>query len=501
MLTLDELRPYDRNARLHTASQVEKIAKSMATYGFNNPILIDSDQGIIAGHGRLEAARFLELDAVPVIVLDHLSDQERKAYILADNRLAELAQWDEELLADELSALQADGADMEAIGWTDDELAEMLESIEMLDTVDPDQDADDVPEIPEDPVSQPGDVWKLGRHRVMCGDSTNVQHVEKLMAGKKAALLHADPPYGMGKQADGVANDNLYEQKLDEFQLEWWATFRTFIDDNASAYIWGNSPDLWRLWWQAGLGTSEKLEMRNQIVWDKKSIAGMASSLLTQYPVASEHCLFFQLGNQFLGNVNSADFPESWEPLRGYLETEAKAAGIDPNKIRELCGVQMFSHWFTRAQFTLIPEKHYATLQGAYPGRFQRPWKSMKAEWDKVKGGPTSEIQGARSYFNNGHDSMTDVWEFPRVYGEERHGHATPKPVEMMQRIMLSSLPEKGLCVEPFGGSGSTLIAAHLAKRVCYSMELKPEYVDVIVKRWENLTGLKAELEKNEEEN
>lgn len=494
------LKPYSLNARTHDLEQVEKIAASIATYGFNNPILVDSEEGIVAGHGRLAAAQSLGLETVPVIVLDHLSDTQRRAYILADNRLAELAGWDDETLVGELEALNAEGVDLEGLGWTDEELEDLMDLYQELDPEDASEDADSVPEVPEEPITKPGDVWVLGKHRVMCGDSTNVQHVQRLMAGKTAALLHADPPYGMGKQSDGVANDNLYDEKLDEFQMEWWSTFRTVIDDNASAYIWGNAPELWRLWYQGGLGSSEKLELRNQIVWDKKNIAGMASDLLTQYPVASEHCLFFQLGHQFLGNVNAADFPETWEPLRAYLEAEAKAANIDQKTLRELCGVQMYGHWFTRSQFTLIPEKHYATLQAARAGRFQRPWRQLKAEWDRVKGGPTSEIQGARSYFNNGHDSMTDVWEFSRVTGEERHGHATPKPVDMMERIMRSSLPEKGLCVEPFGGSGSTLIAAQTTKRICYTMELKPEYCDVIVKRWEQLTGKKAELETASEE-
>ena len=291
--------------------------------------------------------------------------------------------------------------------------------------------------VVDEPVSVLGDVWLLGKHRLMCGDSTSIDAVETLMAGEKAALLHADPPYGMGKQSDGVLNDNIYGENLDRFQMEWWATFRTFLADNASAYIWGNAPDLWRLWYAGGLGDSEKLEMRNEIVWDKKAIPGMKSDLLTQYPEATERCLFFQIGDQFLGNVNSEDFPESWEPLRAYLAGEAEAAGIGSKEIRDLCGCGMFSHWFTRSQFTLIPEKHYTKLAASRPGNFQRPWRELKAEWGKVKGGPTSELQGARSYFDNAHDSMRDVWEFPRVTGAERHTHATPKPVAMMERVML----------------------------------------------------------------
>ena len=137
LLALDALTPYDKNARLHTRSQIEKIAKSIAAFGFNNPILIDSDQGIIAGHGRLEAAKFLGLESVPVIRLDHLSDKERRAYILADNRLADLSQWDEELLGQEVAALQEAALDLDAMGWTEDELEALVAG---LDDIEPTED-------------------------------------------------------------------------------------------------------------------------------------------------------------------------------------------------------------------------------------------------------------------------------------------------------------------------------------------------------------------------
>jgi DNA modification methylase len=333
----------------------------------------------------------------------------------------------------------------------------------------------------------------------LCGDSTAITNVEKLLNGEKAQLLHADPPYGMGKASDGVLNDNLYNDDLDDFQMEWWATFRPFLEDNASAYIWGNAPELWRLWYKAGLGSSELMELRNQIVWDKKAIPGMASPDLTQFPIASEHCLFFALGQQFRGNVNQDGYPPEWDSVRLYLADEAAAAKITPQDIKDVCGVQMFSHWFTTSQFNLIPDKHYVTLQATYPGRFLRPWRQLKVAWDKVKSIPTQKIQEARSYFDNAHDVMRDVWEFSRVTGEERHGHATPKPVAMMERVMKSSLPKNGLCLEPFGGSGSTLMGAEKTGRRCFTMELDPKYVDVIVKRWEAFTGKTAVLETRED--
>ena len=498
MTSINNLKSDHKNARKRTDRSAALIAESLKRYGAARSIVIDEDGRILAGNGTVEGAKKAGINKVRIIEAEGdeliavrrtgLSEDEKVGLAIADNRSSDLSEWDNEMLR-QLSE------EHDLTPWFEDGelLAEVLEPEEGL------TDADDVPEVPEEPVTKTGDIWILGNHRVMCGDSTVITDVERLMAGQKAALMHADPPYGMGKASDGVANDNLYNEDLDSFQMEWWATFRPFLLDNASSYIWGNAPELWRLWYKAGLGSSEKLELRNQIVWDKKAIPGMASPDLTQYPVASEHCLFFQIGNQFRGNVNADDFPETWESLRSYLADEAKAAGVGSSEIKSLCGVQMYGHWFTRSQFTLIPEKHYATLRATYAGRFIRPWRQLKAEWDKVKGGPTSEIQGARSYFDNAHDVMRDVWEFSRVSGEERHGHATPKPVAMMERVMLSSLPKGGLCVEPFGGSGSTLMGAEKTGRACYSMELNPVYCDVIVKRWENFTGKKAMLEEIKE--
>jgi len=480
-LPVSELIPYARNARTHSDAQVAQIAASIKEFGWTNPVLIDGERGIIAGHGRVLAARKLGMEEVPCIELAHLTEAQKRAYILADNQLAANAGWDMELLKIELGDLDEAGFDLSLIGFDEGFLAGLLEDLPEGLT-----DPDETPEAPEQPVTQPGDVWICGKHRVMCGDSTVITDVERLMAGAKARLLHADPPYGMGKESDGVANDNLYGDDLDKFQMEWWATVRPFLEDNASAYIWGNAPDLWRLWYVGGLLQSEKLELRNEIVWDKGSVRGMASEGFTQYPTASERCLFFQIGDQFLGNINAEDFPESWEPLRAYLEGEAKAAGVNQAEVKRVCGVSMYSHWFTRSQFQLIPEKHYRALAEAFPGYFKRDWFELKAEWDLV---------AARSYFDNSHETMRDVWEYPIVTGEDRQGHATPKPVAMMERILKSSLPVGGLVVEPFGGSGSTLMGAEKSGRVCYTMELKPEYCDVIITRWQNFTGQEATLE------
>ena len=485
MTSIKDLKSDHKNARKRTDRSAKLIAESLQRYGAARSIVIDEDNRILAGNGTIEGAkaagiqniRVIETDGTEIIAVKRtgLTEDEKIGLALADNRTSDLSDWDKDML-------QQLSAEHDLAPWFDaDDLAEILGTVEEL-PAEGLTDADDVPEAPEEPVTKPGDVWLLGKHRVMCGDSTVITDVERLMAGAKAVLMHADPPYGMGKASDGVANDNLYNDDLDNFQMEWWATFRPFLEDNASAYIWGNAPELWRLWYKAGLGDSEQMELRNQIVWDKKAIPGMASPHLTQFSVASEHCLFFQLGNQLIGSINTADYWEGWEPLRVYLENEMKSIGwkvADLNRATDTC---MGGHWVTRCQWAFPTAEQYAKIQKAANNQ------AFKREYDQLK-------RETRSYFDNAHDVMRDVWEFGRVTGKDRHDHATPKPVAMMERVMKSSLPSGGLCVEPFGGSGSTLIGAEKTGRVCYSMELNPVYVDVIVKRWEDFTGKKAILE------
>ncbi len=498
---VERLKPYERNARTHSTEQVAQIAASIVEFGFTNPILVDSNDGIIAGHGRLTAAQELGLKTVPVVVLDHLSDRQRKAYIIADNQLALNAGWDTDLLRAELQDLAEQDFDLSLIGFSDEELADLLPEIEELPPEDADADA--VPEPPVDPVSKPGDVWLLGKHRVMCGDSTVITDVERLMAGAKAALMHADPPYGMGKEKDGVENDNLHNDDLDSFQMEWWATIRPFLLDNASAYIWGNAPELWRLWYKAGLSESERLTMRSQIIWDKPPSASaygspIGSEAMRSYPHGYEVCLFFFLGEQGFNN-NADNYWEGWEPLRLYLESEMKLLGWKTSDLNNVTETFMGGHWVTKSQWMLPTKEQYAKIQSAAKGRaFKREHDQLKREHDQLKREHDQlkrEFYATRAYFDNTHDNMTDVWEFGRVTGEERHGHATPKPAAMMERVMLSSLPKGGLCVEPFGGSGSTLMGAERTGRVCYAMELTPTYVDVMVKRWQQFTGKTATLE------
>ena len=188
-----ELIPYINNSRTHSDEQIAQIAASIKEFGWTNPILVDGNKSIIAGHGRLLAARKLGMDTVPTIELAHLTETQKKAYIIADNKLALNAGWDDQLLTIELNDLMADGFALELLGFDKDELDKLLEpeQIEGL------TDEDAVPEVPDEPVTKLGDVWILGNHRLMCGDSTSIDAVEKLMAGQKADMVFTDPPYGM----------------------------------------------------------------------------------------------------------------------------------------------------------------------------------------------------------------------------------------------------------------------------------------------------------------
>jgi len=269
---LERLKPYDRNARTHSAEQVAQIAASIVEFGFTNPILVDSSDGIIAGHGRLSAAQELGLKTVPVVVLDHLSDRQRKAYILADNQLALNAGWDTDLLRSELQDLAEQDFDLSLIGFSDDELSDLLPDIEELPPEDADADA--VPEPPADPVTKPGDVWLLGKHRVMCGDSTSIEAVELLMAGGKADLLLTDPPYNVayeGKTAEAltIQNDSMSDDDFRQFLRDVYSTADSVMNPGAVFYIWHADSEGYNF---RGAAYDVGWQVRQCLIWNKNSL-------------------------------------------------------------------------------------------------------------------------------------------------------------------------------------------------------------------------------------
>jgi len=247
VVPVEALIPYAMNSRTHSDAQVAQLAASIREFGFTNPILVDEQSNLIAGHGRLLAARKLGLTEVPAVVVTGLDDRKRRALIIADNKLALNAGWDEEALRVEMEDLGADYGEL--MGFSQEELSDILNAVEPTEGL---TDEDEVPEVPEQPITVLGDVWVLGKHRVMCGDSTSIDAVDKLMDGQKADMVFTDPPYGMflntdydsmfaadkahrktGKRFDEVAGDH------DDFGPELISTIFTAFPDAKEVFIWG----------------------------------------------------------------------------------------------------------------------------------------------------------------------------------------------------------------------------------------------------------------------
>jgi DNA modification methylase len=262
--------PYARNARTHSDAQVALIAGSIREFGFTNPVLVDGANGIIAGHGRVLAARQLGLATVPVIELGHLSEAQRRAYILADNRLAEQAGWDREMLALELGDLQLDRFDLGLTGFDDDELDRLL--AELGTEMGAREGEDEVPDVPETPVSRPGDLWLLGRHRLLCGDATVPTDVERVLGGVTPHLMISDPPYGVAydpawRNKVGVASTWRIGKVLNDDRADWREAWALFPGD--VAYVWHGA--LHAAIVAASLEASG-FAIRSQIVWAKERL-------------------------------------------------------------------------------------------------------------------------------------------------------------------------------------------------------------------------------------
>ncbi len=269
---IDKLIPWARNPRSHSDAQIAQIAASIAEFGFNNPILVDTKAGIIAGHGRLLAARKLGLKEVPVIVLDHLSEAQKRAYIIADNQLALNAGWNDELLRIELAALQQEDFDLSLIGFEDDELARLLAAQDAAEGL---TDEDAVPELPQTPASVTGDLWILGTHRLLVGDATNGDDVARLMAGAAADLVFTDPPYnvdyeGYTEDRLKIRGDRMSDAEFKQFLEAAFRSCRAAVKPGASLYVCHSSS--WQREFQNAL-ESAGFEVRCQIIWAKNTFA------------------------------------------------------------------------------------------------------------------------------------------------------------------------------------------------------------------------------------
>lgn len=269
---LDRFVPYVGNARTHSEAQVAQIAASIAEFGFTNPILVDTGAGIIAGHGRLLAARKLLLPEVPVIVLDHLTENQKRAYIIADNQLALNADWNEALLQAELASLANEGVNLGLIGLEDAELARLLAGQDNAGRL---TDEDAVPDLPRVPVSLPGDVWILGRHRLLVGDAINQSDVERLMAGEQADLIFTDPPYNVdyeGHTQDRLTmqGDRMSETDFKHFLENAFRSCRLVAKPHCSLYVCHSSSG--QREFQNAL-ESAGFVVRVQLIWAKNTFA------------------------------------------------------------------------------------------------------------------------------------------------------------------------------------------------------------------------------------
>jgi|TARA_R110000744_G_scaffold6867_8_gene23747 DNA modification methylase len=314
---LSELLPYVSNSRTHSEAQVTQIADSITEFGFTNPILIDESNGVIAGHGRILAAKKLNITEVPTICLDNLTDVQKKAYIIADNKLALNAGWDDEMLRLEIEELKDLDFDIDLLGFDDDEL-ELLIPIEDVEGL---TDEDAVPEPPETPVSVLGDVWLLGNHRLMCGDSTSIDAVEKLMDGQKADMVFTDPPYGMsyggGRSAGSskkgalvkahgmIIGDDLQGDELLQMVSGSIGNATALGKEGAAAYVCFT----WRTYteFHAALSVID-LVPKACIVWDKKSV-GLGNS-----NYRPQHEFIFYCKGEWHGDKSQADV---WYMSRG----------------------------------------------------------------------------------------------------------------------------------------------------------------------------------------
>jgi DNA modification methylase len=379
---IDRLIPYVRNARTHTEEQVAQVAASIIEFGWTNPILVGADAVIIAGHARLLAARKLGMTEVPVIVLDHLSETQRRALVLADNRLALSAGWDEEMLRVELDSLKADSFDLDLVGFTDAELEELLSDPET--TSDGLTDPDALPSDQEQVVTVLGDVWMLGPHRLLCGDATQMADIEKVLAGGLADMVFTDPPYNVA-----------YEGK-----------------------------------------TSKKLTIGNDALGEKfyAFLRESSANMLAVTKGAIYMCM-------------------SSSELHTLFRAFSDAGG----------------HWST----FVIWAKHHFTL-----GRsdYQRMYEPILYGW-----------RDGSQHFWCGDRSQGDVWFIKRPMANLEH--PTMKPVELVERALRNSSKTRDTILDPFGGSGTTLIACERANRQARVIELDPKYCDVAVRRWQDYTG------------
>jgi DNA modification methylase len=319
---VERLVPYARNARTHSAGQVAQVAASIAQFGFVNPILVGPDRVIIAGHARLLAARKLEMSEVPIIVLEHLSEAQRRALVIADNRLALNAGWDEEMLAVELAALREEDFSLDVLGFDDEELTRLLVAEDATEGL---TDEDSVPEVPATPVSQAMDLWNLGDHKLLVGDATVAADVQRLMGPDEADCVFSDPPYnidyqGYTKERLTIQNDQMSAEQFNRFLQESFRSFRSVVKPDASLYICHSSS--WQREFQNAL-ESASFEVRCQIIWGKNTFAwGFGRYKFQHEPIF--YCHVAGQKDSWYGNKSQSTLWEEKKPAANRLHPTMK---------------------------------------------------------------------------------------------------------------------------------------------------------------------------------
>ena len=499
---ISDVRPYEDNPRKIPSEAVDRVAASIREFGFRQPIVVDADGVIIAGHTRLKAAQKLGLEKVPVVVAADLPPEKVKAYRLADNRTAEASGWDESLLGKELDELRLMDLDfsMEDFGFED------MESLMSDKGKAYDDDFDATP--PDETDIKVGDIFRLGGALLMCGDATDARAVERLMDGAKADLVFVDPPYGMKKENEdgGVLNDNLNLSDLLDFNRQWIPLSFDVLKPNGSWYCWGIDEPLMDIYADIlrPMIKDRRICFRNLLTWDKGSGQGQLSAGHRMYARADEKCLFVMCGSEAMQgfSVNKDDYSENMDPIRLYIKGELDKLGLTYDEIGRRLGFtgRAVNHWVLKSQFYLPTRENYEALRAI--GRdilgekdydfLKKDYDSLKKDYDSLK----KDFYAGRSYFDNTHDNMNNVWHFHVASQAEREqtgDHPTPKPVALVARAIVSSSQEGDVVLDLFGGSGTTLVACEQLGRKCRMMELDPHYCQVIIDRWEALTGGKAE--------
>ena len=487
-----------RNPRFIKDDRFKKLVKSLE----DDPEMLDLRELIVYPHGkkfvviggnmRLRAGKELGFETMPCKILPADTPIEKlKAYVIKDNNA--FGNDDFDLLANEWDTefLEECGFDFgtfydsEAEGGADNAESKGAEAKAEEDNFDEESE----------PIvcrCKRGEVWQLGNHRVMCGDSTSAEDVEKLRGGVLADMVFTDPPYGMKKEAEGVINDNLNYDDLLEFNKKWIPLSFDALKDVGSWYCWGIDEPLMDIYAniirpRKKLHKEQKICFRNLITWSKGAggMAVGAAGLRCYFP-NEEKCLFVMKGQQ--GYVaNKDDYWEGFEPIRQRLLKEKELSGLSMKEIVALTSTYA-THWFAKSQWAMITEKDWNILQ-AYCTEHNK--QGFRAEYEQVR----AEWYKTRAYFDNTHENMNSVWNFAVTQPKEREdcgGHATPKPIALCARGVKTSCPEGGVVLDLFGGSGSTLIACEQLNRKCLMMEYDPHYCDVILARWEKLTGQTA---------